>query len=163
MPFKPVPRLRGFDYCGPHRCFVTFCTHARQPYFQSGDAVSLIAAQLLRTATDHAFAVIAYCYMPDHLHLLVEGCAVDATLAQFVRSFKQRSAFHWKQQAGGTLWQRSYYDHVLRDDESTRDVARYILENPLRAGLAARVEDYPYLGSMTMSIGDLLLSVSDDR
>jgi hypothetical protein len=51
----------------------------------------------------------------------------------------------------------------LRNEESTLDVARYILENPVRAGLATRVEDYPYVGSMTLSIKDLLFSVSDDR
>jgi hypothetical protein len=78
-------------------------------------------------------------------------------------AFKQRSSFHWRQCCGKTLWQRSYYEHVLRNEESTLDVARYILENPVRAGLATRVEDYPYVGSMTLSIKDLLFSVSDDR
>ena len=143
MPFKQVPRLRSFDYLGPHRYFLTFCTCSRQSFFLHGDAVAHVTTHLSQSARDHSFAVIAYCYMPDHLHLLVEGCAIDSSLTEFARVFKQRSSFHWRESCGKTLWQRSYYEHVLRSDESTISVARYILENPLRAGLATRVDEYP--------------------
>lgn len=100
--------------------------------------------------------------MPDHLHLLVEGRSADARLTQFVRVFKQRSAFHWKGTFGGELWQRSYFDRVLRSEESTIVVARYVLANPLRAGMVVKVEDYPFLGSLTMSIKELLDAASTD-
>src|SRR5687768_16784255 len=99
--------------------------------------------------------------MPDHLHLLVEARLADASLKEFVRVFKQRSAFHWKRRFGGTLWQRSYFEHVLRRDEATIHVARYVIDNPVRAGLVSRIDEYPYVGSMTMSVRDLLYSVSD--
>ena len=163
MPFKPVPRLRSFDYRGPQRYFLTFCSHNRRRVFLGDEALTCVTTQLVRASADHVFSVIAYCYMPDHLHLLVEGCDADASLPEFARTFKQRSSFHWKQRFAAPLWQRSYYEHVLRDEESTVGVVRYILENPLRAGLATRVEEYPYVGSMTLSVKDLLYSVSDDR
>lgn len=163
MPFKPVPRLRSFDYRGLRRYFLTFCTRDRQPFFHQDETVNCVTDPLVRTAADHGFVVIAYCFMPDHLHLLVEGCDVNSSLPTFGRAFTQQSSFHCKRQLGRALWQRSYYEHVLRDEESTVGVARYILENPLRAGLAARVEEYPYVGSMTLSIRELLDSVSDDR
>jgi putative transposase len=163
VPFKRVPRLRSFDYLGANRYFLTFCTWSRQLVFLNEDPVAQVTTHLSQTAADRRFAVIAYCYMPDHLHVLVEGCAIDSSLTEFVRAFKQRSSFHWRHCCGKTLWQRSYYEHVLRNEESTLDVARYILENPVRAGLATRVKDYPYVGSMTLSIKDLLYSVSDDR
>ena len=57
------------------------------------------------------------------------------------------------------LWQRNYFEHVLRDAEDSVGVAKYILENPVRANLVERPEDYPYLGSMTMDVRDLLYSV----
>ena len=84
--------------------------------------------QLSRTADDQRFAVIAYCFMPDHVHLWVEGIHPAADFREFVRIFKQRSSFAWKQRNGTALWQRRYFEHVLRDDEDTIGVAKYILD-----------------------------------
>jgi hypothetical protein len=53
-------------------------------------------------------------------------------------------------------WQRYGYDHILRDDEKSIVVARYILNNPIRAGLVKRIEDYPYCGSLEWSLEALL-------
>jgi REP element-mobilizing transposase RayT len=97
--------------------------------------------------------------MPDHFHALIEGERADANLQRFVRLFKQRSSFYWKRRSGAPLWQRGYFEHVLRAEEDTFDVARYILDNPVRAGLVSRPEDYPFLGSLTMTVRDLLYSV----
>ena len=129
--------------------------------FVNREAVDLVLWQLLQSASRSGFAVIAYCFMPDHLHLLVEGTDDHAALNEFARVFKQCSAYHWKSAFGSQLWQRSYFEHVLREGESPVKAARYILANPLRAGLVHRVEDYPYLGSATMSIRDLLDSAGD--
>ena len=126
------------------------------------EAVDTVLAQILRSARDERVAVIAYCFMPDHLHLLVEGTDPASHLTEFVRVFKQRSSFHWKKLSGSELWQRGYFERVLRGDESSIDVARYILRNPLRAGIVESVEDYPFLGSLTMSVRALLDSVSKD-
>jgi hypothetical protein len=61
------------------------------------------------------------------------------------------------------LWQRGYFEHVLRDDEDSFGVARYILDNPVRTGLARNPQDYPSAGSLTMAVRDLLFSVQVDR
>ena len=124
--------------------------------------MDIFVSQLLQSAYDERMAVIAYCFMPDHVHLLVEGTDAESRFLEFIRIFKQRSSFHWKKAFGLELWQRSYFDRVLRSHESTIDVARYVLANPLRAGMVDAVEDYPFLGSMTMSLRDLLYSVSKD-
>jgi putative transposase len=159
---KRVPRLPGFDYTGGYRYFLTICTQRRVPVFTTRQAVDVVLAQLLRSAHDERIAVIAYCFMPDHVHLLVEGTDPASRLTEFVRVFKQRSSFHWKRIFGAELWQRSYFEHVLRTDESSIDIARYILANPLRAGMVESVEDYPFLGSLTMSVPELLYSVAKD-
>jgi len=109
-------------------------------------------AQLLRTSADCHFEICAYCFMPDHLHLVVAGTARDASLTEFVRVFKQRSAYHWRQVSSDRLWQRSYFEHVLRVDADLLRAVRYAFENPVRAGLVTRVEDYPFVGSMTMQV-----------
>ena len=159
---KRVPRLDGFDYTGGYRYFLTICTQGRARVFMTRDAVEVVLAQLLQSARDEHMAVIAYCFMPDHLHLLVEGTDPVSQLTKFVRVFKQRSAFHWKRVFGSELWQRSYFERVLRSHESSIEVARYILANPLRAGIVESVEDYPFLGSLTMPVRDVLDSVSKD-
>ena len=161
MPYTPVPRLHNFSYAGLYRYSLTICTYRRQRVFVNREAVDLVLWQLLQSASRSGFAVIAYCFMPDHLHLLVEGTDDHAALNEFARVFKQCSAYHWKSAFGSQLWQRSYFEHVLREGESPVKALRYILANPLRAGLVHRVEDYPYLGSATMSIRDLLDSAGD--
>jgi putative transposase len=159
MPYKLSPRLNTFDYLGFYRYFLTICAYDRARIFVDDQSVDLALMQLSRTADDQRFLVIAYCFMPDHVHILVEGNHPAADFREFVRIFKQRSSFAWKQRTGIALWQRSYFEHVLRDDEDTIGVAKYILENPVRGNLVERPEDYRFLGSMTMEIRQLLYSV----
>jgi hypothetical protein len=78
---------------------------------------------------------------------------------RFIKRAKQVPGYHFKQRFGTTLWQRYGYEHVLRGDEDTLSVARYILENPLRAGLVESVEDYPFLGSTMYSVREILEAV----
>jgi putative transposase len=133
------------------------------PLFVREDAMSLVLLDLSRTADVEHSAVIAYCFMPDHLHTLVEGIRADCDLRRVARVFKQRSSFQWKRRMNGELWQRRYFEHVLRDDEDSFQVARYILDNPVRAGVVRNPEDYPFLGSLTMNVRDLLYSVQIDH
>jgi putative transposase len=159
MARKPSPRLSSFDYLGCYRYFLTICTFKRGRVFIHDPPVRLVLTQLSRTADERGFLVIAYCLMPDHMHALIEGRHEAADFREFVRIFKQRSSFEWKRRNGAMLWQRSYFEHVLRDDEDTISVAKYILENPVRGNFVQRPEHYPYLGSMTMEIRDLLYTV----
>jgi REP element-mobilizing transposase RayT len=98
--------------------------------------------------------------MPDHVHLLVEGTSADADAKAFIARAKQYSGFYYRQEHGATLWQRYGYEHTLRDEELTLVVARYILENPVRAGLVQRVEDYPFAGSLVYSLSELLEGIA---
>ena len=98
--------------------------------------------------------------MPDHLHLLVEGTADDSDCKRFIKAFKQYSGYYYSQQLHKTLWQRYGFEHVLRDGEVTIQVARYILANPVRAGLAPTVEAYPYVGSLVYDLRSLMESTS---
>lgn len=93
----------------------------------------------------HDATIHAYCLMPDHVHVLVE--VADGISAQkFARLFKQLSGYRIKQAIGDFAWQTSYYDHILRRQESILDVARYIWENPVEEGLASSWNEYPFSG-----------------
>lgn len=85
--------------------------------------------------------------MPDHVHLLVEA-GDRSDLPRFVKDFKQRTGYAYRRVCSGPLWQKSYYDHVLRSEEDVRDVARYIVGNPVRAGSVVAAGDYLYGGSV---------------
>jgi putative transposase len=108
-------------------------------------------SKLREAAAKTGFEVVAYCFMPDHLHLLLRTPG-DADLVAFVRFFKQLSGYAYRRLTADpeTLWQTSYHDHVLRREEDLCAVARYIWENPVRAGLVESARDYPYSGSFTM-------------
>ena len=85
--------------------------------------------------------------MPDHVHVLVYGTSLQADLKAFMIHFKKLTGFSYRRETGFKLWQAGYHDHILRGEETTETVARYILENPLRAGLSVTFGEYPFAGS----------------
>ncbi len=121
------------------------CAHRRVVFADNGLVGSCIET-LRSCAEKHGFAVLAYCFMPDHVHLLVEGGA-GSDVQQFVKDFKQRTGYAYRRVSGEPLWGKSYYDHVLRREEDVREAARYVVDNPVRAGLVAAARDHPYSGS----------------
>jgi putative transposase len=118
--------------------------------------VQLVLAQFLRAAANEDFRILAYCFIPDHVHLLVEGLEENADCKKFIVKCKQCSAHAYAKAFGSRLWQPFGYEHVLRDEEKLHVVARYILENPVRAGLAKSVADYPFVGSQVYTVQELL-------
>ena len=79
MPHYPR-HLASFDYKGLHRYFLTFCTYQRAYHFSNAASVDIVLLHILSTAAAKGFAVAAYCFMRDHLHMLVEGNQPDADL-----------------------------------------------------------------------------------
>ena len=99
--------------------------------------------------SDHNIAVGRYVIMPDHIHLFVRG-SDDFQLCPWIGMLKQALA---KQIApAGTLpiWQRGFFDHLLRRDESYAQKWNYVRENPVRAGLVTNADDWPYSGEIVL-------------
>ena len=155
--------LKSFDYLGLHRYFLTFCTDHRQTFFADAANVDIVFRQILRSAIENKFAVIAYCFMPDHLHLLIEGESDSSDCLTFVKKAKQYSGFYFSKARGQKLWQRYGYERIVRDEENTLDVARYVLDNPIRAGLVSDLRHYPFVGSQKYSLEQLIDGVMDPR
>jgi putative transposase len=148
--------LKTFDYRGRYRYSLTWCTFARMPRFTTRVRVDLVYAQILRSAAEEGAAILAYCFMPDHLHLLVEMRSDASDCLSFISRAKQYSGLHYHQRFGRRLWQRYGYEHVLRRDEEILPTARYIFENPVRAGLVEDAETYEFLGSEVYSVKQVL-------
>jgi putative transposase len=77
--------------------------------------------------------------MPDHLHALV-SVGGDKLLSDLIQKFKRATT-----KFAGVRWQRNYFDHRLRNDESLVGKAEYIRQNPVRAGLISNADDWPYV------------------
>jgi len=138
------------SYRGCGWFFVTTCCDARRPFFRS-EALANWFVDLLRSeTTEFSFSVHAYCVMPDHVHLLLEGLQPSCDLVQFVKMLKQKSGFAHSKNTGERLWQRFFYDHILRPGDHPVAVAWYIWLNPVRAGLCAAPQDYQFSGSFTL-------------
>jgi putative transposase len=112
------------------------------------NAQNLIAC-LKATVEKWRFAVHAYCVMPDHFHALAEGVAPESDLLLFVQNFKQASSYDYSKGEGIPLWQKKFYDHILRANDSPEAVSWYIRMNPVRKGLCSQPIQYPYSGSFT--------------
>ena len=69
-----------------------------------------------------------------------------------MKMFKQESSFAFKKRYKNSLWQRSYYDRVLRKEETLKEVAWYIMNNPVRKGLVDDYRSYAFLGSLLIDI-----------
>jgi putative transposase len=93
--------------------------------------------------------------MPDHVHLLL-GLGQSTNLVSIVGAWKSK-CFLLRRRRGNLrrFWQRSFYDHALRRDEDLLVVARYVLANPIRAGLVENATDYPLSGSFEFQIEGL--------
>ena len=159
--YSKRPRLKGFTYLGCHRYFITICTHQKRPVFSNAEIVALCLDILKKKSSALDFKVWAYCFMPDHLHLLLEGETQDADLKRLILLFKQASGYSYRKIVDPAfsadekpkLWQTSFYDHVLRKDEELLDVVRYILNNLVRKGLVRNYTEYMHSGSLVFRGG----------
>lgn len=151
MPFpRKHIRLAAPSYVGRQWYFLTMCTEGRAKRFQEAWVVTDSLRILKERAESEHFAVAAYCFMPEHVHVLTNGTEENSNLLPFVSGFKQRSAYLFKRQTSSQLWQKKYYDHILRADERWEAIAWYIWMNPVRKGLCTRPEDWPFSGSFTV-------------
>jgi len=150
MPFhhKNI-RLEHWSYVGQRWYFTTLCCANRRKYFASAKFSCEFLDILRANAPTHEFAIHAFCLMPDHVHLLAEGLQPQSDLIQLVRAIKLKTSMAFERKAGKALWQKKFYDHILRDNDSPDAVAWYIWMNPVRANICQRPEEYPFTGSFT--------------
>lgn len=118
---------------------VTTVTRDRKPIFADFNAARQLIRTLQLEQQKQTATTLAFVVMPDHLHWLMILGGIES-LSQVIRSVKAGSA----RGIGGPIWQAGFYDHALRADEDLKNLARYIIANPLRAGLAKRIGDYPH-------------------
>jgi REP element-mobilizing transposase RayT len=140
MAFHRSDLLRKGRFSEAGRAYlITTVTQGRNQFFSDWRAGRDVAHAI----ADSPVETLAWALMPDHLHWLLQ--LGDATLGGVVGSMKSRSARAVNARLGrnGNLWQKGFHDHAVRAEEDLRSLARYVVANPLRAGLVRQIGDYP--------------------
>ena len=137
-------KLRSGRHSQPGQVYLlTTVTQSREPVFNDFRFARLLI-EVLREQQDLQHAhTLAFVVTPDHLHWLMQlGDRID--LALCMRNVKTMSA----RRIGRPVWQRGFHDHALRQEQDLAEVARYVIANPVRAGLVQRTGQYPHWGAV---------------
>jgi REP element-mobilizing transposase RayT len=151
-PFTPpyIPpghsALRRNRRSEPGRIYlITFTTHDRRAVFSDFEHACVVAAATTDGRAWPSAVLLAWVLMPDHWHGLVQLGPFDS-LDIVVGRLKSVSAKQFNRAMGakGALWSQAFHDRALRTEADLLPAARYLVANPLRAGLVERIGDYSF-------------------
>jgi putative transposase len=137
----------------------TLCLKDRATIFRDPELINLFYEFLKETATRYQCKIPVYCFMPDHLHLIVTGTDDELDLLRAISGFKQKTGFWLSKNKLGVTWQKDFFDHVIKKDESLATNVKYILDNPVRRGMVADWREYPFIGSIGYKLEDILIGI----
>jgi len=129
--------------------YVTACTHNRKRILnQPIEHESFV--EFASRSTQYGVWVGRYVLMPDHLHLFITFGPDSISLSAWMKSLKNAISKCLKSASYPPRhWQKGYFDHLLRSEESYDQKWLYVRDNPVRAGLVKTVEDWPYSGEIS--------------
>jgi len=123
---------------------VTFTAAGRAPIFGDFELACMVSRAICDRDTWPHARLLAWVLMPDHWHGLIESHEAESLSRSVARAKAAATrARSFGSGSGISLWAAGYHDHALRREEDVRKVARYVVANPLRAGLVQRIGDYP--------------------
>jgi putative transposase len=141
------PKRLGLIYSAEPLYFVTFCTRDRRPLSSLTQAQIALENYARKGLNEFNIAVGRYVVTPDHIHLFVRG-GPNFSLSNWVAGLKRAIAIALE--IRGKIWQPTFFDHILRSDESYAEKWNYVGQNPVRARLVARAEEWPYQGEVAL-------------
>ena len=135
--------------------FVTVCSYRRKPLLAKNAVNETFVRFSQRAYAEHGIAVGRYVIMPDHIHLFVCG-PNNFELGRWMGMLKQcleKALATMASPAGRRLqktpiWQRGFFDHVLRNEESYAQKWDYVRDNPVRAGFVDNADAWPFAGEI---------------
>ncbi|MDJ0938275.1 MAG: transposase [Woeseiaceae bacterium] len=124
--------------------FLTTSVAKRRRIFIRHEYASVVLDSIRWLHRTRRLTVDAAVVMPDHVHLA--GQLGERSLSRVMHSLKSYTANRLAHLGvAAPIWQPGFHDHALRDDEDYSVRIRYLIDNPVRAGLVERIEDYPYV------------------
>ena len=147
-------RRRERVWVEPAIFFVTTCTRNRRAILASEQVATILIQEWQRACQRYRWHIGRYVIMPNHVHLFCAPDSDGASLSAFVGSWKRwssrrnselpRTAFA----ATAPIWQREFFDHLLRSEESYDQKWNYVRDNRVRAGLTQSASEWPWAGEM---------------
>jgi putative transposase len=126
--------------------YVTVCVDKRRPLLARPEIAALFVRIWSQADRWH---VGRFVLMPDHLHLFCAPAVFPATsLQEWVEYWRGCCSRFWPHEKEKPVWQRGFFDHQLRTGESYSEKCHYVRENPVRAGLVAQSDSWPFQGEM---------------
>jgi putative transposase len=135
--------------------FITMCTKDRRAVLARDEVASILVDEWNAAHKRHGWVVGRYVIMPDHVHFFCRPELGAAKLSEFIGAWKSWTSRRVRALGGPrsataatALWQREFFDHVLRSNESYSEKWNYIFDNPVRAGLVSTVQNWKYAGEI---------------
>jgi len=123
--------------------FVTFSCYRRRPLLNAATAYGVFERELGTVRERYGFVVAGYVPMPEHVQLLV-GDPQRSLLSIALQVLKQQTSRKLKQRGETRFWQRRYYGFNVHNHEKRVEKLRYMHRNPVKRGLVAKPEDWPW-------------------
>jgi putative transposase len=131
-------RLARRFYRGQVMVSFTACISGRHAPFEDGQIVAEFLGIMRLVLPKNKCLVPIYCFMPDHLHLVLVGQDDQSDSWRAMVDFKQRTGFWFANNRPSYSWQKDFHDHIIRADEDLGSHIRYIANNPVRKRLVQR-------------------------
>ena len=147
-------RLPAESYRGPVAVAFTACIRYRTAAFVDAEIVRECEEVLLLEAGKSHCEVIAYVFMPDHCHIILQGKDDQADAMAAMVRFKQKTGYWFSKKHPELRWQKDFYDRYLRDEKDVERQVAYVLANPVRKGMVENWGDYPFCGSTVHHFDD---------
>ena len=121
-----------------------FCKN-KESLFLNYEAARALSSTLHRVLQKQNSEILAWVVMPDHMHLLVQ-LSEDELISKTMNRINSCTAIAVNKalKRHSPIWQGAYHDHAIRDEEQLHSATRYLISNPIRAGLVKNLADYPY-------------------
>jgi putative transposase len=150
LPNRKSTRLPGYDYATPGVYHITAVTLKRAPVFADARFAGATLEVMHAHREQFGYQLYSFALMPDHWHVLLNPVGSNRSVSELIgglKSFSTRAA--WTLGWEGRIWQERFHDRIIRlESENPIGVTRYILENPVKAGLVTESTLYPYCGTL---------------
>jgi putative transposase len=153
---EKLHRLPGEFYRGTSIVAFTLCIKNREIVFDNPEFINIFITFLNELVRRYKCKIPVYCFMPDHLHLIVVGTDNEVDLLKVITAFKQKSGYWLAKNKPDISWQKDFFDHVIKKDESLLANVKYILDNPVRKGIVSDYQEYPFKGAIGYDLDDIL-------
>jgi len=130
-------------YCPGYPYFITNITNNRSPFLI--DNIDLIWEAIESIKKKVSFELFAWVFLPEHFHLLVYP--ENGNISDFMQRLKLSFSMNYRKRcnyATGEVWQRRFWDHIIRNDEDLKRHLDYIHINPVKHGLVKKAHDWPH-------------------